>query len=259
MTTHNFKHLPHLVALTGPKGSGKDTVADILVADLSYRKIAFADALRTEVDDYWPGVTIAMLTEPATKEHPITALAFERCMNPSFVDMVWRVMKFTREQMAAPRSPREIMQLWGTEFRRAQNPDYWVQRLTDEVALRNAEITTPDRWVITDCRFDNEVNMVNRARGQLWQVTRPGHGVQSGAHVSETTGAEFFPSVVLDNSGDLRALRHQVGAALCLQADRDIAARPAVLPAPRRGGVDIDAVHRQRDNIVHAEVREVKG
>jgi hypothetical protein len=238
-------------------------VADILVADHGYRKVAFADALRAEVSKAW-GLPETMLTEPATKEHPISALAFELCLDSAFIDLVWRVMNHTREQMAAPRSPREIMQLWGTEFRRAQDGNYWVKRVgeliinTDfdyEDATINDGSSQPvlarrvvgiPRWVITDCRFFNEVKLVDKAKGLLWKVSRPGHAVPPGSHVSETTGIEFQPDETLDNSGSLPALRDQVNAALNRHFHRQ-----------QQQGLDMDRVHPLRDGVVQGEVRVV--
>jgi hypothetical protein len=55
--------------------------------------------------------------------------------------------------------PRPLLQWWGTEFRRKQDPDYWVKRL-DKKLIQHA----PEVALVTDVRFRNEVDYI-KARG----------------------------------------------------------------------------------------------
>lgn len=147
------------VALCGYAGAGKDTVADLLVAHSNFRKLAFADAVRAEICTAF-GIDSSFLTRQETKSHPITALALSRCMDPAFVARMVQVHPRLERQalldMAAPRSPRQIMQWWGTEYRRADDALYWVKRMDQR--LCNLFIREGVRRVVlTDCRFANEV------------------------------------------------------------------------------------------------------
>ena len=56
--------MTHLVALTGPSGSGKDTLADLLVKDYGYERFSFGDFLRKDV--------IAAYGEPESKDERST-------------------------------------------------------------------------------------------------------------------------------------------------------------------------------------------
>ena len=38
-----------ILGLAGPRGGGKDTLADYLVEDYSFKRIAFADPIREQV------------------------------------------------------------------------------------------------------------------------------------------------------------------------------------------------------------------
>lgn len=44
---------PTLIALTGATGSGKDTIASLLVADFSYKRMSFGDELRSLVVEHY--------------------------------------------------------------------------------------------------------------------------------------------------------------------------------------------------------------
>lgn len=208
----------HIIALTGYAGTGKDTVADLLVTHCGFRKLAFADALRAEVSEAF-GIDVADLTHRRTKEVPIGSLRL-RYAPPALLGalMLAGVCQdqhayglYSKQFLDAPRSPRQILQWWGTEYRRAQEPGYWTRIVTERIAfaIRNYE----RRFVITDCRFVNEAESVRNMGGQIWQVKRPGidgASTAEGAHASATDGSQFAPEVVINNSHDIRHLQQLV-------------------------------------------------
>lgn len=215
---------PTVIGLTGPIGSGKDTVAALLRTHCAAHTFAFADALRHEIVEAFC-IEHIYLTRRDTKEHPMSALALSRCLDSAFVDrmvvhhmagMPDGGMAGERIDLAAHRSPRQIMQWWGTEYRRRKDPNYWVSKARQTVnwtlkTLRASAI------VLTDVRFDNEAELVRSLGGEIWQVKRPGCDVASGAHTSEVTGAAFAPSVVINNCFDVR---HLQGVVLSAWAER---------------------------------------
>ena len=212
---------PTIIGLTGHAGAGKDTVASLLLEqhDSSGTTIAFADALRREVCKAFR-VAMPLLTRRDTKETPSGWLALCNCGHPPFVRrMVEHYASGTRDggiegealDLGAPRSARQIMQWWGTEYRRHTSPGYWLNALQDRIAFEQYE---HDLIVITDVRFADEAQLVRDAGGQIWQVIRPGFGDGPARHVSETAGTEFAPTVVIYNSGSLGDLRERVAEAL---------------------------------------------
>lgn len=211
-------HKQYIIGLTGYAGAGKDTVADLMVTHLGFRKLAFADALRAEAATGFE-VGLDWFTHPATKHHPITALAMRKAPREFLAAVALSLsiaapdLRFplTDEWLDAPRSPRQILQWWGTEYRRAMHPRYWTRIMLDRLAHmgRNGH----GRFVITDVRFENEADTVHAAGGILWQITRPGlHAASTpeGEHVSATDGAAFSPAATLSNCHDMRHLQQLV-------------------------------------------------
>ena len=210
----------HTIGLTGLASVGKDTVADLLVTHWEFRKLAFADALRGEVANAFD-IDIRLLSDPATKNEPTGPLALRKCSDDAFPDAVM-VAHVTQDgtprgptQWAAfldlPRSPRQIMQWWGTEYRRRQSPRYWTMQLAARINAYRRDGGT--RFVISDCRFDNEVDTLRALGGTIWQVTRPGINSSTtpeGQHVSATDGASFKPDAVIANAHDIRHLQQLV-------------------------------------------------
>jgi hypothetical protein len=202
----------NLIGLTGPAGSGKDTVAAMLRTHAGFYPLAFADALREEVSAAWR-IEPLFLIRRETKEHPMSDLAMRKCLNDGFVvrTMIAHSEIGRALDMDAPRSPRQIMQWWGTEYRRQQDSEYWTRMLERRVE-RLIAAGDQRRLVVTDCRFGNEVACLRAPHlaGVLWQITRPGCGVSFGSHVSEVSGADFQPDRVIENSGDMTNLKRQV-------------------------------------------------
>jgi hypothetical protein len=199
---------PVVIGLTGLAGSGKDTVAQMLKAH-DFKRMAFADELKKEVaaafelDPFW-------LNEREAKEQRASRFAISNCAEIAFVVR----MQELGYDIAAPRAPRELMQLWGTEYRRARRPDYWVAKLAADLQIvaRLGKI----RVVVTDVRFPNEATMLRKQLGaQLWRVHRwssLAHKdvTSTSHHVSETEMSSLSADHDIHNDGSLDQLDAEV-------------------------------------------------
>jgi hypothetical protein len=195
---------PVIVGLVGRAGSGKDSVATAL-ARFGFCSLAFADALRIEISQAWR-MDQRMLTDRVLKERPLPALAIGMCTQPEF--MRWALSQDL--DLHQPRSARWLMQQWGTDFRRAQNPDYWV-RVVEQLARRKIG-TGWRRIVITDVRMTNEVDLVHRLGGALVRVHRPDlppMPADTAGHDSEAHGG-ICTEGEIHNDGTLLELEHEV-------------------------------------------------
>jgi hypothetical protein len=211
---------PTIIGLTGFAGTGKDTVADLLRTHVRFGKCAFADQLRYEVSEAF-SIEPLLLTHRPHKEDPHPALALAECKNNEFVGVLLRGAVYDQFEgsvedfLTAPRSPRQIMRLWGTEFRRASDTYYWTRQLTRQI--KESVHYGSSRHVIADVRFQNEAQAVRNMGGVIWQVNRPGLATDT-SHSSESDGSQFKPDAIIDNSKDIRHLQAAVmGAWLMLE------------------------------------------
>lgn len=205
-STPFIAHYPRIIGLTGLMGSGKDTIADILRKERYYVPVAFADPLRQEIMDAF-GIPIEVLTDRATKEAATPQLALSRCRDFDFEACMINYNKTPLLDMTAPRSPRWILQHWGTEYRRAQDPHYWTKAMNRRLSHLSNQ---GQSIVVTDVRFMNEAHQIREHGGYIWQVKRGFTISAPDAHNSETDGSKFWPDRTIDNSGDLAQLRSNV-------------------------------------------------
>jgi hypothetical protein len=219
LLTNLTLNAPTIIGLTGPAGCGKDTVADLLRTHVRFQKVAFADQLRAEVCEAF-GIEPLLLTHRPTKEEPHKALALANCADHGLAGALLHCSVLDAEDgthaeiLAKPRSPRQIMQWWGTEYRRSQADGYWtgavVARINDAIKYNDL------RHVITDVRFENEAQAVRNMGGVVWQIKRPDLKADT-THASESDGSQFAPDAVINNSHDIRHLQSVVmGAWLML-------------------------------------------
>lgn len=173
--------MSQLIALTGKMRAGKDTLAKIFL-DAGYTRQAFADPLK-DVVAHIADEPVELYHDPKTKEEHSEALGMGR---------------------------RPALQLMGTEgVRRVFGPDVWAKRL-----IRRWKAAGRPRWVVTDCRFDNEAEIVTAAGGIVVEVFRPnneGTGVKG--HASEAGVSPHLIDHVIYNDGSVEDL-HTKGALL---------------------------------------------
>ncbi len=90
---------------------------------------------------------------------------------------------------------REVLQWWGTDVRRAQDPDYWVKAM----AARLDDLPGDACVVFDDVRFPNEARMV-RERGGLLVRLLPWNGWKPGPN------ADHYSECALDGYDDWDAV-----------------------------------------------------
>lgn len=128
-----------IIAFCGKKRSGKDTAGDAL-AEYGYRPIAFADPIKTTCKNVF-----------RFSDEQIYGSEKEE------VDEFWDF------------SPRWAMQTIGTElFREGIDEDVWVKSL-----LARIDDHDHKKWAVTDVRFPNEVNHLQKAGAEVVYIRRP--------------------------------------------------------------------------------------
>lgn len=173
-----------ILGLAGHAAAGKDTVADYLVDRYGFVKFAFSDRLYEEVMYAYGLEDDTLLRDRATKDSPSERLYNAHCNDENFCEVVRQHRSRENEVF----SPRQILQWWGTEYRRAQDPDYWLKANDAWLeAVRKFAIypeRVPQHYVNTTCRFPNEQAWIHAKGGNVWHIRRAGLGGIN-THVSE--------------------------------------------------------------------------
>jgi hypothetical protein len=200
-----------IIGITGHAGHGKDTVAD-MIADVwtakhgpTVHKMAFADALKAEAATAF-GVSTHMFCDREAKDTPQPTLTLAKCTDQDFVKICLGD-KFEL-LMNEPLTPRFVAQYWGTQYKRAENPTYWVAALLAQMIKQTKH---DDLVVISDVRFANEAAFIRQFHGEIWRVVRPRAEpiLHVNGHISERGQSAIEPDRMLINS-TLNTLRQAV-------------------------------------------------
>lgn len=182
---------PNIIGLMGPAGSGKDTVREIL-AKHGYYGFAFADPIREMLKPLLLacGVGLNWMTDRALKEQPMPVLGV---------------------------SYRQLAQTLGTEWARAQAPDFWLRIAAASMMEVSISTFGPPCFVISDVRFPNEAEWIRHLGGQIWRIDRADvEPVRR--HTSEALIDRIEPDFVLENNGSVDDLPVAVATALALMS-----------------------------------------
>ena len=191
-----------IIGVCGLIGSGKGTVADILVDYHNFQKISFADKLKDGV---------------------AAVFGWDRAMLEGDTDRsrIWREKTddFWTRETGREVTPRLVLQLFGTEcMRDGFYKDIWVL-LVKKHMMENPHIN----YVIPDVRFPNEMEMLSELGGAVWQVRRGelplwfnawrDYGMPPGdVHESEYMWVDHDSrfDAIIENNTDLASLETQV-------------------------------------------------
>ena len=166
---------PPLIGIAGRARSGKDTVANFIVAAIGGYRYSFADPIRAMLTPL--GVDMSDPYWQARKEDIIPALGV---------------------------SPRRMMQTLGTEWgRNLISYDLWL------VLAHQRLLHSGPGMVIPDVRFENEATWVRKHGGRILHVIRPDAKAVE-AHASEAGIEMQDADARLFNSGTLEELQLSV-------------------------------------------------
>lgn len=213
-----------VIGLLGPAGSGKDLVADWLIAK-GFVKVAFADPMkrfvnrcfiiplnslwgpsdernkRFKIDTFWWYTAVSNLPEAA--QEIVQEVLPDGCRASGYLSLLeW--FSWLRKTYPDEISAREILQTLGTEWGRKVKSDLWpayayevVNRLKEGGAYTQVggpyepslRLRTPAGVVIPDHRFRNEVEGTQQVGGHLIRLRRLAQEekvVGIAGHVSES-------------------------------------------------------------------------
>ncbi|MDX2478925.1 MAG: hypothetical protein QNK24_01160 [Desulfuromusa sp.] len=103
-------------------------------------------------------------------------------------------------------SVRRILQWWGTEYRRAQDHDYWTKAW--EKKLLEYDLTST-HVLVDDVRFVNELNIIKKHGGIFIKIERPGFDGANN-HSSENSLDHYDDwNLVIHNDSSLEKFKQQ--------------------------------------------------
>src|SRR5210317_447650 len=187
-----------IIGICGLIGSGKGTVADILV-DQGFKKVSFADKHKDDVS---------------------TIFGWDRAMLEGDTDesRTWREQRddFWSAETKMEVTPRLVLQLFGTDcMRNGFDDGVWVS------LLKKTILDNPGNYVVPDVRFENEIAMLRDIGGEVWEVQRGRTpewlikyeitGVEpKEIHSSEWRWIKSRKDAVIENNSTLAELNRQV-------------------------------------------------
>lgn len=179
-----------VLGVSGWKGSGKDTVANYLVAEHGYKRMAFADVLKEMVAEQY-NINVEMTHIPELKESPLLHLPVESRDMFSKLIHEFMAMEFRTKEGETPTvvstsngvtmgridrdggdevefkpvywTPRALCILEGS-IKRAVSSSYWVQRVINQIETMSKK-DNDLRIVISDMRYRSEVDQLREAFG----------------------------------------------------------------------------------------------
>jgi hypothetical protein len=231
----------NLIAISGRQNSGKDTVGSIAqfllhtggVWDQEYWddiQKHHPKGIGFNWTNYWEIKKFAgKLKQIATLLTGIPVEKFEdQEFKKTYMSDDWCYTKQVYECdennqdgfMDIPLTYREFLQKLGTEaIRDGLHPDTWVNALFTDYKAENSwlnvqlsekpELLYPN-WIITDMRFPNEYDAVQKRNGLCVQVIRGGDMSTNNAHSSEIGLDSYRFDYTINNNGSIEELREQV-------------------------------------------------
>lgn len=206
-----------IIGIGGEKKHGKDTVADYLKEKYGYKKMAFADKLKTICSTAF-NVPLEDCYDEDKKEVgyiiPITLHSTTALLESILIeypihhkDMLSIMQKLGKKNMFS--SIRDMLQFVGTDILRDMvDPDYHYNSVANVFRDQSIEC-----GVVSDCRFSNErVNLRDDFTCLLLKVVRPSlQKNDTSSHKSETSlGDDSEYDAVIINDGTLQDLYNKV-------------------------------------------------
>ncbi len=173
-----------VIGLSGKARSGKTTLADYLVEKHGFVKINFKDGLVDEMVLRLPDVLDKLLFgEFIIDDEGIS----RQC------ESVKDLFKYK------PPIMRALMQNYGTDVRRKDKDDYWVERWLNKVA---SALEMGRNIVVDDVRFLNEADAVKLQGGMVIKIKRSDI-TDTGEHQSEVEMDSIeFDHIIPCDKGD---------------------------------------------------------
>lgn len=222
-----------IIGICGLAGSGKDTFADFLCKFGDFSKLAFADPIKRAAME-WYDFSEQQLWGPSHfRNLPDDRYPILDINHPIYDDLTeedkLEIFKSENRSWVRCLSPRFVLQNLGTEVGRRILKSTWVDKTIRDchtlLHSRNTEYIKTEgivkaenkfssRCIITDVRFQNEVDTIRKNNGIVVKITKQAAGLdgkysahESEAGVKDIDNSLFFCTI--ENNGTLEDLKQK--------------------------------------------------
>jgi hypothetical protein len=172
-----------IIGLSGYAQTGKDTVANYLISNYGYRRVAFADPIRRSL----------YILNPMVSVGEFGSVHLQQAVDGMGWEEVKRISPETRR----------LLQVMGTEVGREMfSDDFWVSQ-----AMRG--VSKFDKIVFTDVRYPNEYKAIKLQEGRMLRITKPSV-IAVNNHSSESALDNHGFDGIIVNDGSIEELHRNI-------------------------------------------------
>lgn len=200
-----------LVAFSGKAAAGKTTAALHAISIFGGTRVSLGDAVKEEVGEFINSMGLPferrhLYGSQSDREERLVVSVAEwtrsdyrprRILNPYMTGLNDTTLSI---------SYRQLLQIWGTEYRRAQSESYWCDKGREKIHATEGLV------FIDDIRFPDEAKMVHDEGGILIRIERPGGSrIKESGHASEVSLDDYQEfNWTVWNGGDLTDLHEEI-------------------------------------------------
>ena len=187
-----------IIGFCGRKGVGKSFVADLLYQFLEQQALGSNFSSPDLLNPFAkPFFTMgSKIVEAAAFADPIKKFLAE-CLGVDEVKLhgndndkntpteyMWdNLPEWLRKDRTGPMTIRHMMQIFGTEL----NRDLWDKEIWTRTLKRRIDKSNAAYFLITDVRFQNELDKVHEWGGKVWKIEGPQRGNKDAANDAHQT------------------------------------------------------------------------
>ncbi len=162
-----------IIGLGHKAGVGKSTVAEIISKNFGFKRFSFSPLIQEEIKEgyqkygYVYQVIYPNLFIINNETFQLSYTQFDQIVratvklqqnHPSAVQRIGTSVLYVTYV-----EDKTLLQIWGTDYRRKQNPNYWIEKF-------EAIYDPQENYVIENIRFLNEAEMVKKYGGIVAKV-----------------------------------------------------------------------------------------
>ncbi len=204
-----------IIGFAGKAASGKTTAAKFLLEQetLPIEVVPMATVLREEVVEFLRQVGaddhVSLVYGDQQDKVTVFYIAEDQALAAceKWRDFLVAHAEIQDRQGMSAVTVRRILQWWGTEYRRAEDPDYWTKAWERKLTTIDLQAT---HILVDDVRFINELNVIKKLGGVFVRVVRPGFDGANN-HSSENSLDDYQNwDLVIDNCGTLDEFKQKI-------------------------------------------------